>query len=252
MPTRYVLPDGPREGIVLNLAEMRLFYFPPEGSAYAGKVITYPLGIGREGWATPLGNTRITRTKANPTWTPPQSIKDEHAAKGDPLPDVVPAGPDNPLGQHALYLGFPTYLLHGTNKPGGIGLRVSHGCIRLYPEDVAALFSMVNPGTPVRIIDQPYKLGWLGDTLYIEAHPSDASDKKDTPQSHTSLVKGIIDKTQDHPEFPVDWDRAQAAMDAPNGIPKAIGQGSREPEKDKAENKQATGEKARNNVAKKP
>lgn len=222
LPTQYVLPDAPRKGIVLNLAEMRLYYFPPKGSEFAGKVVTYPLGIGREGWSTPLGTTHITHSKADPTWTPPASIKKEHAEKGDPLPDVVPAGPDNPLGKHALYLGFPSYLIHGTNKPGGIGLRVSHGCIRLYPEDIAALFAMVEAGTPVRIIDQPYKTGWLDGTLYLEAHPPDAEGAKPVT-SHTPVIRQIVAATKAQPDFPVDWLRAQQIGDDARGIPAPIG-----------------------------
>lgn len=222
LPTQYILPSAPREGIVLNVAEMRLYYFPPKGSQYEGKVITYPLGIGREGWATPLGRTRITGSKAGPTWTPPQSIKDEHAANGDPLPNVVPAGPDNPLGDYALYLSLPSYLLHGTNKPGGIGLRVSHGCIRLYPEDIAALFSMADAGTPVNIVNQPYKTGWLEGELYLEAHPPDGEGQKRV-ETYTPIVESIIAATKDKPDYPIDWLRAQDLGSTTHGMPVVIG-----------------------------
>ncbi|ROO26938.1 hypothetical protein SAOR_09790 [Salinisphaera orenii MK-B5] len=222
IPTRYVLPDVPRRGIVINIPEMRVYYFPPEGSEYAGRVVTHPLGIGREGWSTPLGKTTIVRKKADPTWTPPASIRKEHAAQGEELPDVVPAGPDNPLGQHALYLGMPSYLLHGTNKPAGIGLKVSHGCIRLYPEDIASLFSMVEPGTPVNIISEPYKIGREGNTLYIEAHPPDASG--DAPvRSFTPWVEAVIGATESRQSSPVDWDRAQKIVETADGIPEPIG-----------------------------
>lgn len=222
IPTHYVLPDVPREGIVINIPEMRIYYYPPKGNRYAGKVATYPLGIGREGWSTPLGKTSIVRKKADPTWTPPASIRAEHAESGDPLPSVVPAGPDNPLGQHALYLGMPAYLLHGTNKPAGIGLKVSHGCIRLFPEDIAALFSMVPAGTPVNIISQPYKVGWDGDTLYLEAHPPDAAG--DAPvRSFTPWVKELVAATESHPNTPIDWDRAQKVVEQADGMPERIG-----------------------------
>lgn len=222
LPTRYVLPDAPREGLVLNIVEMRLFYFPPEDSPFAGKVVTYPVGIGREGWSTPLGETRILRKAAQPTWRPTESILREHAEAGDPLPRVVPPGPDNPLGEYALYLGFPTYLIHGTNKPAGIGLRVSHGCIRLYPEDIAALYSMVEPGTPVHIVDQPYKAGWLDGTLYMEAHPPDADGRKRVG-SYTPVVERVIAATREKPDFPVDWNRAQLAGETADGVPVPIG-----------------------------
>ena len=222
IPTRYVLPSVAREGIVVNIPEMRVYYYPPKGSQYAGKVVTYPLGIGREGWSTPLGQTTIVRKQANPTWTPPASIRAEHAKSGEKLPDVVAAGPDNPLGQHALYLGMPSYLLHGTNKPAGIGLKVSHGCIRLYPEDIAALFSMVTPGTKVNIISEPYKVGWEGNTIYIEAHPPDANG--DAPvRDFTPWVEELIAATNGHDDAPVDWDRAQKMVEQADGIPEPIG-----------------------------
>lgn len=222
LPTRYILPDAPREGLVLNIAEMRLYYYPPEGSPYAGKVITYPMGIGREGWGTPLGHTRVVRTVAGPTWYPPESIRKEHAAAGDPLPQVVPAGPDNPLGEHALYLGYDSYLIHGTNKPAGIGLRVSHGCIRLFPEDIAALYAMVEPGTPVTIVYQPYKVGWHQGQLYLEAHPPDATGEGPV-KTYTPLVRSIIQATEAAPKFPVDWDQAQSLAAKAQGVPVPIG-----------------------------
>lgn len=221
IPRQYILPNAPRQGIVVNLAEMRLYYFPSEGDEYAGKVFTYPMGIGREGWGTPLGTTTIVRKKAHPAWHPPESIRKEHAAKGDPLPQVVPAGPNNPLGQHALYLGFPAYLLHGTNKPAGIGLRVSHGCLRLFPEDIAALFSMVETGTQVTIVNQPYKFGWHEGKLYMEAHPPDASGDSQV-HSYTPWVKALISATEEHPDIPVDWDQAQAMARKATGIPAPI------------------------------
>ena len=131
IPSRYVLPDAPRRGIVLNVPELRLYYFPDEDGM---RVITHPISIGREGWSTPYGRTTVVRKKHLPSWTPPESVREEHAALGDFLPTVVPPGPDNPLGEHALYLGIPGYLIHGTNEPRGLGMRVSHGCIRMFPE----------------------------------------------------------------------------------------------------------------------
>ncbi len=170
IPTRYILPDTPREGLVLNLPEMRIYYYPKPQNGEAPKVITYPVGIGRQNWETPRGKTYVSEKKRNPTWTPPASIKAEHLAKGDPLPDVVPAGPDNPLGTRALRLGIPSYLIHGTNKPYGVGMRVSHGCIRMRREDVEALFEMVPPKETVRIINQPLKIGRFAGTLFMEFH----------------------------------------------------------------------------------
>ncbi|RMF98226.1 MAG: hypothetical protein D6727_03340 [Gammaproteobacteria bacterium] len=172
LPTRHVLPDAPREGIVLNIAAKRLFYFPPvDGDADGPRVVeTYPIGIGREGWETPVGETTVVSKARDPVWFVPASIRREHAAAGDPLPPQVPPGPDNPLGHYVLGLGMPGYLIHGTNKPAGVGMRVSHGCVRLYPEDIESLFARIPIGTPVRIVDQPWLAGWQGTELLIEAH----------------------------------------------------------------------------------
>lgn len=170
IPTRYILPDTPRSGLVLNLPEMRIYYYPKPRDGEAPKVITYPVGIGRMNWQTPLGKTYIAEKKRNPTWTPPASIRAEHAAQGDPLPAVVAAGPDNPLGTRALRLGIPSYLIHGTNKPYGVGMRVSHGCVRMRQEDIEALFELVSRKETVRIINQPLKIGRFADTLFMEFH----------------------------------------------------------------------------------
>ena len=166
LPTAHVLPDVERRGLVVNLAEHRLYYFAAPGAV----PMTFPLGVGREGWGTPLGSTEIARKAKNPIWYPPESIR---AEKPD-LPTVVRPGPDNPLGSHALYFSWPKYLIHGTNQPWGIGRRVSHGCIRLYPEDIARLFEAVAVGTPVHVINQAIKIGWADGELYVEAHPEPA------------------------------------------------------------------------------
>jgi L,D-transpeptidase ErfK/SrfK len=178
LPTEFVLPGGARDGLVLNLASMRLFYYPKPEAGKPAEVITHPMGIGREGWQTPVGALYITQKVANPTWTVPASVRKEHAEQGDPLPPIVPPGPDNPLGAYAMRLSNPSYLIHGTNKPWGVGQRVSHGCIRLYPEDIARLFPEVPEGTPVRIINEPYLAGWRDGQLYLEAHPPLAEDSQ--------------------------------------------------------------------------
>ncbi len=175
IPTQFVLPRAPQRGIVVNVAELRLYYFPDDaaGAAASGthRIVTYPISIGQLDWSTPLGTTRVTGKVLNPSWYPPQSIRDEHAARDDVLPRVVPPGPDNPLGNHALRLALPSYLIHGTNMPSGIGMRVTHGCIRMFPWDIEALYKVVPIGTPVTIVNQPYKLGWTEQGLYLEAHP---------------------------------------------------------------------------------
>jgi L,D-transpeptidase ErfK/SrfK len=173
LPTRFLLPSAPRRGIIVNVAEMRLYYYPQydSGASDGGRVVlTFPIGIGQEGWTTPLGVTEVLGRIKDPSWTVPASIREEHARNGDPLPGVVPPGPDNPLGAYALRLGLTGYLIHGTNKPYGIGRRTSHGCLRLYPEDIETLFQAVAVSTPVWIIDQPYKLGRGEGRLWLEAH----------------------------------------------------------------------------------
>lgn len=214
LPTRFILPPGPREGIVINLAELRLYYYPKGEN----RVITHPLGIGREGWSTPLGNTRIVRKKHLPTWRPPASIRKEYAEKGETLPAVVRPGPDNPLGKHAMYLGMSSYLLHGTNKPYGVGMRVSHGCIRLYPEDIESLFNQVPVNTPVRIINHPYKAGWHEGRLYVEAHPPLSEQLQQQGINFTPMVRAIVDALGEQPLKP-DWDAMKQAAMGQRGIP---------------------------------
>ncbi len=170
LPTQFILPNAPRSGLVINLAEYRMyFYFEVDGEQL---IRTFPISIGRMDWDTPLGRAAIVKKAKNPSWYPPQSIRDEWAADGRELATQVPPGPDNPLGDYALRLSIPGYLIHGTNRPAGVGMRVTHGCIRMFPEDIEWLFPQVPVNTPVRIVNQPIKLGWSaqGD-LYLEVHP---------------------------------------------------------------------------------
>ncbi len=163
LPKKHLLPDAPRTGLVINLPEMRVYAFVNGDEA----PYSYPLGIGREGLNTPIGKTSIVRKKEGPTWRPTPRMRRE-----DPeLPAVVPPGPDNPLGSHALYFGWPTYAMHGTNRPFGIGRRVSSGCIRMYPEDIKKFFEQIPVGTKVNVINQPIKVSWIDNELYLEAHP---------------------------------------------------------------------------------
>lgn len=220
LPLKFVLPPGPRRGLVLNLAEMRLYYF---SAREPGQVFSYPVGIGREGWQTPVTTTRITAKTSDPNWYPPQSIRDEALAAGVVLPDVVLAGPENPLGSHALRLEISGYLLHGTNRPAGVGMRVSHGCIRLYPEDIVALFDLVDVGTELRIIDTPVKLGWLGNELYAEVHP--AAYASDDERGRLGVIaidelKARLDKNQ---LLQLDAVAYQVTLDEASGVPVRIG-----------------------------
>jgi L,D-transpeptidase ErfK/SrfK len=222
LPTQYILPDAPRKGIVINLATMRLFYFPETKTGESPSVVTYPIGIGRTDWATPTGNTRIVSKTRNPTWTVPTSIRKEHAKKGDPLPAQVPPGPDNPLGLFAMRLAIPGYLIHGTNKPDGVGMRVSHGCIRLYPEGIEALFKVVPVGTPVSIINQPILAGWRDNTMYLEAHAPLEDDDRDWIVGMTETVLNAVVSDEDYQGVRIDWDKAmQVAADA-RGYPVPI------------------------------
>lgn len=170
LPTQYVLPDVPRSGVVLNVATRRLFYFPRPAPGEARRVLTYPIGIGRVGWETPVGATTVVDKARDPQWFVPPSVRAEHAEMGDPLPAVVPPGPENPLGTRVLKLGMPGYLIHGTNRPYGVGMRVSHGCVRLYPENIEYLYELVGIGETVAIVNEPYQMGRRDGRLYFEAH----------------------------------------------------------------------------------
>lgn len=221
LPSQFILPHASRKGIILNIPEMRLYYFRRQ----QGKpltVFTYPLGVGREGWDTPYMKTRIIQKKKNPYWYPPKSIREEHAEQGDPLPRRVSPGPDNPLGKYALRLGVPQYLIHGTNKPYGIGMRVSHGCIRLYPEDIEQLFSQIDLGTPVHIINQPYKVGHHQGRIFLEAHPYLQEDAEQFQDNLTSMIRILVELTGESP-YELDWDLAKQVIHEMKGVPIEVG-----------------------------
>jgi hypothetical protein len=207
--------------MILNLSQYRLFYFPPGGN----RVYTYPIGIGVIGWKTPLGATRIARKQENPTWYPPPSIRAQHRAEGEDLPAVVPPGPDNPLGAYALYLGWPKFLIHDTNKPDGVGRNVSHGCIHLYPDDIAQLYPMVSVGTPVRAVQQPVTVGWSEDGgLYTLVFPSQSQveeidiDHPVTPDPARG-VDNLVRAEAGSYAGAVDWDAVLEAAQERTGMP---------------------------------
>lgn len=222
LPTQFVLPNAPRQGIVLNVATMRLFYYPPAKPGEQAVVITHPIGIGKEGWSTPLGSTQIITKQKDPTWFVPASIREEHAKNGDPLPAIVPPGPDNPLGQFAMRLGLPGYLIHGTNKPYGIGMRVSHGCIHLYPEDIAKLFEVIPVGVAVNIINKPYSAGWHNNMLYIEAHTPLEEDAKALDGSLTPAIKEVVRATKAENRANINWSRLIRVAHRHPGFPVPI------------------------------
>ncbi len=218
LPTQFVLPDAPREGIVLNIAARRLFYFPPPEDDGVQTVITHPVGIGREGWETPTGTAEVVDKARDPVWYPPWSVQQEHARAGNPLPSVVPPGPDNPLGHRVLQLDMPGYLIHGTNQPYGVGMRVSHGCVRLYPEDIEALYERVDRGTPVTIVNQPLLYGRRGGEFYLEAHPLLAEDERDPG----ALLDALMEQArQESGAFAEEHERvnAQQAVTDARGLP---------------------------------
>lgn len=231
LPLRQLLPMAEREGIVINVAEMRLYYFIADSEGRPAQVAVFPVSVGRGDWGTPLAAARIIRKAKDPNWYPPASIRAEHAADGDPLPAVVPGGPDNPLGRHALYLNLPGYLLHGSNKRFGIGMQVTHGCLRLYPEHIAYLYEQAPVGTPVRLVHQRFKLGWSEGTLFLEVHPpldgEIASLQVDLELLTVKVREYLRHQTGEHPhrdpDYAVDWERARLVVMEAAGMPEAIG-----------------------------
>jgi len=219
VPGRHILPPGPREGIVVNLPEHRLYYYPKPKRGGPIEVVTYPVSIGKMDWRTPLGTTRVIGKQKNPTWYPPESVRKEHAAAGDPLPASVPSGPDNPLGLFAMRLaaGNGTYLIHGTNNPIAVGLAVTHGCIRMYPDDVAALFPLIAVGTQVRLINQPVKVAWVDGELLLEAHPPvDAQGQSFEPDidQFAEMLRAAVGDTT----VAIHWDYAREVLQKADGV----------------------------------
>lgn len=223
IPAQYVLPDAPREGIVINLPEHRLYYFPPVKNRAKPQVVTYPISVGKMDWTTPLGLTRIVDKRTHPSWNPPESVRAEHEADGHPLPKIVPPGPDNPLGDYAMRLAIPggAYLIHGTNKPVAVGMPVTHGCIRMFPEDIEEFFSMVPVNTAVRIVHQPLKMGWSGDVLYMEVHPPLEGNEDPESTSLTNITRILVTVTHDR-STTIDWALAEQVFKKANGVPEAM------------------------------
>jgi L,D-transpeptidase ErfK/SrfK len=224
IPGRHILPPGPREGIVVNLPEHRLYYYPKAQRGQPHQVISYPVSIGKMDWHTPLGLTHVISKEKNPVWFPPESVRKEHAEAGEPLPARVPAGPDNPLGLFAMRLaaGNGSYMIHGTNNPIAVGLPVTHGCIRMYPEDVEQLFPMIPVGTPVRIVNEPVKVAWVDGELLLEAHPPVDSEgqsfEPDVDQFADLLRAAVGDST-----VAIHWDYAREVLHKADGVLAVVG-----------------------------
>jgi L,D-transpeptidase ErfK/SrfK len=215
IPDAHLYPDEGREGIVINVAEQRLYWFSPEGPR------TYAIGVARDGWNTPLGSTTVVRKQEAPTWFPPASAR----ADDPTLASEVPPGPDNPLGTHALYLGWASYLIHGTNEPFGVGRRVSRGCVRLYPEDIVRLYPEVEVGTPVRVIDQAEKIAIVRGEVVLEAHPTLAQatqldeagsfDPEAMPASLRARLEALVEGTPHR----IDWGLVESVAKRRRGVP---------------------------------
>ena len=221
LPNRRILPDTPHSGITLNISEFRMYYYPP---GQRGEVMSFAHGIGRQDWKTPLGKTSVIRKVKDPAWHPPESIRREHAAMGDPLPATVPPGPHNPLGTRALYLNLPgEYRIHGTDvdKIYGIGMQITHGCVRMYPEDVESLYDAVPLGTAVYIVKQAIKVGWLNNVLYVEAHPDLEGEEMGQEQRYAVALNLIRKATKEEmPEF--DQKALNQALKDLDGEPVAV------------------------------
>jgi L,D-transpeptidase ErfK/SrfK len=221
LPLRFILPESPGKGIVINLAAMRLFHYGGKN----GSVITYPVGIGEEGRSTPMGEMSVERKAVRPTWHVPASIRRDHQKRGDPLPAEVPPGPDNPLGEYALYLSRATYVIHGTNKPYSIGLRATNGCIRLYPEDMEKLYPVSAVRTPVHIVNQPYLIGRDNGMLYLEARaPQEELNAGDLKKRLYARLRQIEKKEA----LRLDWKQIEDTVKQARGIPVPILEGGEE------------------------
>lgn len=217
IPQRFILPGHTRKGIVVNISELRMYYFLDKD-----RVLTAPIGIGRVGWKTPIGTTKIIQKKYKPSWRPPVAVREEERKKGNILPDVMPPGPNNPLGDYMMRLGWYSYLIHSTNRPAGVGQRVTSGCILMYPEDIEKIFPLVPLGTQVTIVDEPIKIGHQGKKFFIEVHkPLEERgqyNEKDTIDLIEKLTK-LVDNTPVH----VRWKRALKAIKRESGIPVVVG-----------------------------
>lgn len=214
LPSQFILPVPKFQGIYINLAEMRLYYYPPVDKGKKRKVLTYPISIGRKEWQTPVSAATVTEKLVNPAWYPPKSVRVEHDQNGDPLPLVVPPGDDNPLGKYALKLDLPGYFIHGTNRPEGIGMRVTHGCIRMRPEDIADLFPKIPRETKVTIQFKPHKTTLVDGVIYFEAHQGGYDSKS---YMADSLI--LISKLSKQQDIAVNWERVLRVAKNGRGVP---------------------------------
>jgi L,D-transpeptidase ErfK/SrfK len=224
LPGRRILPLGPHEGVIVNLPEHRLYYFPATKQNEKRVVLTYPVSIGKLGKNTPLGLTRVIAKVAHPSWYPTASIRKEHIDAGDPLPAVVGPGPDNPLGDYKIRLGFGdgTYEIHGTNNPTAVGLAITHGCIRMYPEDVASFFPKLPVGTKVRLINVPVKVTWVDGELLLEAHPP-VNAQGDSFEPNVDQFSDLLRAAVGDTTVAINWEYARDVLQKANGVIATVG-----------------------------
>lgn len=221
VPSQFILPDAPREGIVINLAELRLYYYPPGSNT----VVTYPIGIGRigEGWQTPTGQVPITEKIQDPVWRVPPSVVADMARRGKTIPETIPPGPENPLGAYMMRMGQTSFLIHGTNRSDTVGRRTSAGCIHLYPEDIEALYNAIPLGTPVTVVNQPLKVGVLNGQLYLEAHSPLLEQRAEYAGQYDTIARNTLQNALGKQTANVDWTKVQLLTQIQTGVPAVIG-----------------------------
>ena len=221
IPSMWVLPDAPRDGIVINRAEKRLYYFHTDRDTGERLMTTHPIGIGRQGRETPLGSARVIQKLDNPAWYPTQGVIDDYASRGLELPRMIPAGPENPLGEHAMVLDLPGYLIHGTHRPDGVGMRVSQGCVRLYPEHIRELIHKVPLGTPVHFVDQPVKLGIRDGDIYLEIHAGANGQAPELDEVWTTIDQWLS-RNGPMPATLIKRQQVEQVMELANGVPRVV------------------------------
>lgn len=218
IPSQHLLPDLPRKGIIINLPEMRMYYFLPGSN----KVLTYPIGIGKNGKTIPITETFITEKKTNPTWRPPDDIREFNLEQGIILPKVMQPGPDNPLGHFAIYMKLPTYLIHSTIFPESVGKRASFGCIRMYESDIESFFATIESGIPVAIINAPVKINWQAKHLMMEAHVPLEEHSTMYESSLPGIIHNVVTLANNKPTL-IDWQSIAFIEKERDGLPHDIG-----------------------------
>lgn len=218
VPTQHLLPNERRHGIIINLPEMRMYYYPEDST----EVLTYPIGIGKVGKTIPIIRTAVTHKRKDPVWIPPEDIREFNLDQGIVLPKVMPSGPDNPLGPYAIYMRLPTYLIHSTPFPDSIGKRTSFGCIRMYEWDIKDFFPSIKGGIPVVIINSPTKVGWQNNQLYLEAHKPLEEHSSEYEATLPGMVHMLARASKEETTL-IDWQLVSYIAEDRDGIPHQVG-----------------------------